>query len=448
MAEFRSWAKPFGSMRRTICDTQDTRLSSRDRRKGDRMRTQGIRLSSSGRNALKNIIRLIPAVVLMAAVLNTVSCGNNNGLLPQDNGNGSNTPTATPTGGTGALAFVTNFNDGKVSSFTRNTMTGVLKRTGQVTAGAKKGPKGVVAAPSGSFLYVANNSDDNIYEFSVNQTNGTLTPLSPASVSNGTGSGPDEIAINPAGSFLWVTGAKKGTVTTYSINTSTGSAHAGHHQGDGTHETIRNRGRFKWLICLRGGQRRGIGLFVLDRIQRRSQPDRIASLRSRIGWRHPRLHRDRSSRNFYIRYRSQCGSTVGNSNHIWCSCCSVRRYRQRRRATCRSESGMPPSARAISFTLRIRAQLVDVVVPAYSPRLSVLPVAFGTGNLSAPTGLVVDPQNAFLYTTNQNAGTVSQFSLNPTCSAAPPVLRVSSATSRPRTRPSANSGPFGMTLAQ
>ena len=122
------------------------------------MRTQGIRLSSSGRNALKNIIRLIPAVVLMAAMLNTVSCTNNNGLLPQDNGNGSNTPTATPTGGTGALAFVTNFNDGKVSSFTRNTTTGVLKRTGQVTAGAKKGPKGVVAAPSGSFLYVANNS--------------------------------------------------------------------------------------------------------------------------------------------------------------------------------------------------------------------------------------------------------------------------------------------------
>ena len=29
------------------------------------------------------------------------------------------------------------------------------------------------------------------------------------------------------------------------------------------------------------------------------------------------------------------------------------------------------------------------------------PVEFGTGNLNAPTGLVVDPQNAFLYTTNQ-----------------------------------------------
>ena len=109
-------------MRRTICDTQTlvcflTGLAG----KGIEWRTQGIRLSFSGRNALKNIIRLIPAVVIMAAMLNTVSCNNNNGLLPQDNGDGSNTPTATPTAGTGALAFVTNFNDGKVSSFTRNT---------------------------------------------------------------------------------------------------------------------------------------------------------------------------------------------------------------------------------------------------------------------------------------------------------------------------------------
>ena len=49
------------------------------------------------------------------------------------------------------------------------------------------------------------------------------------------------------------------------------------------------------------------------------------------------------------------------------------------------------------------------------------PVEFGTGagDVNMPTGLVVDPQNAFLYTTNQGAGTVSQFTLNPTCSGSP-----------------------------
>src|SRR6266404_76102 len=137
---------------------------------------QGIRPSSSGRAALKNLVRLIPAVVIIAATLNTVSCKTGNGLFSQSNG--SKSPTATPTSGTGALAFVTNFNDGKVSSFTRNISTGALTLTkGQVKAGAKHGPRGVVAAPSGNFLYVANISDDKIYEFSVDQTSGTLTPL-------------------------------------------------------------------------------------------------------------------------------------------------------------------------------------------------------------------------------------------------------------------------------
>jgi DNA-binding beta-propeller fold protein YncE len=180
---------------------------------------RGIGPSSSRRAAFKNLVRLIPAIVILAATLNTVSCKNGNGLFSQ--GGGGNSPTASPTAGTGALAFVTNFNDGKVSSFTRNTSTGVLKHTGQVTAGAKSGPRGVIAAPSGSFLYVANIKDNNIYEFSISQTNGTLTPLSPASVSNGNATAPDELAINTAGTLLWVTG-RAGTVTAYGVNTSTG----------------------------------------------------------------------------------------------------------------------------------------------------------------------------------------------------------------------------------
>ncbi len=97
------------------------------------------------RTALKNIVRLIPAVVIIAATLNTLSCGSSGLLSPVNSGSASPTPTKTP--GTGTLAFVTNYNDGKVSSFTRNITTGALKHTGQVTAGAKTGPRGVVASP-------------------------------------------------------------------------------------------------------------------------------------------------------------------------------------------------------------------------------------------------------------------------------------------------------------
>ncbi len=110
---------------------------------------QGSRLSFCGRTTLGNIVRLIPALVIIAATLNTLSCGSSGLLSPA----GSGSPTAIPTTGTGALAFVTNYNDGKVSSFTRNITTGALKHTGQVTAGkkGKSGPRGVVASPNGSF---------------------------------------------------------------------------------------------------------------------------------------------------------------------------------------------------------------------------------------------------------------------------------------------------------
>src|SRR5208282_3236631 len=98
------------------------------------------------------------------------------GLLTYATSSSSTSPTATPTSGVGNLAFVTNYSDGKVSSFTRNITTGALKHTGQVTAGKKNGPRGVVASPGGNFLYVANIADDNIYEYSINSTKGTLTP--------------------------------------------------------------------------------------------------------------------------------------------------------------------------------------------------------------------------------------------------------------------------------
>ena len=59
-------------------------------------------------------------------------------------------------------------------------------------------------------------------------------------------------------------------------------------------------------------------------------------------------------------------------------------------------------------------------------------------------GVAVDPQNAFLYTTNQGAGTVSQFSLAPACFASPgaPCFVGTIATGSGST-----GGPFGIILA-
>src|SRR3984957_1681285 len=403
------------------------------------------RLSPAHQNALKNVIRLIPAVVIIAAMLNTASCNSNGGIFPEVHGGGGNTPTATPTAGTGALAFVTNFNDGKVSSFTRNTMTCVLKRTGQVTAGAKKGPRGVIGAPSGSFLYVANQSDDNIYEFSVNQTNGTLTPPSPPSVSNGNNTGPDQLAMNSSGSLLWVTGSK-GTVAAYSVNTSTG-------------QITKNSsiGVFNPPFVIAVLPSATVSeLYVSDTVLGIIQP---------------------------MSYNTTTGALAKNLPAV----------------TSADPTAVVPAAIAIdgggdalftpdqgngevsSFSINTTTGALTPIMAVANSSVADVPVGIGIGtnngveyvftansggnsvssfivtNLttvispptvasgySAPKGLIVDPQNLFVYAADSGNGTVSQSIISGSCGSSicfgPTV-----ATENPA---NPNSGPFGITLAQ
>jgi 6-phosphogluconolactonase (cycloisomerase 2 family) len=388
-------------------------------------------------------------VVIIAAMLNSWSCSNPGGSFAL-NGN-SASPTSTSTAGTGALAFVTNFNDAKVSSFTRNTTTGVLKRSGQVTAGAKKGPKGVVAAPSGSFLYVANNADDNIYEFSVNQTNGTLTPLSPAFVSNGKGTAPDELAINTAGTFLWVTGSKTGagTVTAYSINSSTGqiaqitknSVVTGLTSPFGI--TVNSAGTIVYVADTGAGLVLSFAVGASGALtpQLGSVPD-LGSPGGTPGT----IAIDPAGTFLYVTDLNAGVLSILANN-----------------AGALTFGSINPSTTTDNKPIGIAYAAVNTVadfvftanqgtstlwafqVP--SPGFPSAPVQFGIGdNLNAPTGLIVDPQTAFLYTTNQNAGTVSQFSLSPTCfaSSATPCFVGSVAVESGST----SSGPFGITLAQ
>lgn len=408
---------------------------------------QGIKTYSPGRIALKHVFLLIPAVVIMAVTLNTVSCGNS-GLLTPVNSD-SNTPTATPTTGTGALAFVTNFKDGMVSSFTRNITTGVLKLRSQVTAGAKSGPKGVVAAPSGSFLYVANNADNKIYQFSINPTNGTLTPLSPASVNNGSGSAPDEIAINPLGTFLWVTGAGNGnagngTVTTYAINSSTGQlTNKGSVKGfrspfgiavDSTSSYVyvadHVAGLVYWYSIGTGGALSIVGSPIPDLGVSAGNPGFIAI--------------DPSGTFIYV-----TDLTAGVLSVIQTTASQLTFVSTVPGASANGPIGIGYATLSSGNFIYTANQSASSMwsFQLTAPGTPSLPVPFGAGNLSAPTGLVVDPQNAFLYTTNQNAGTVSQFSLNPTCSGAagPPCFVGNVATENPA---KTNSGPFGITLAQ
>ena len=399
------------------------------------------RLSSSRRNALKNVIRLIPAVVILATMLSAVSCTNNNGLLPQDNG--SNSPTATPTAGTGTLAFVTNFNDGKVSSFTRNILTGALKLTkGQVTAGAKSGPRGVVASPSGSFLYVANLKDDNIYEFSVNQTNGALTPLSPPSVSNGNATQPDQLAINTAGTLLWVTG-RAGTVAAYGVNSSTGqltknSSLGGFNTpfGIALHPTL----AVLYVSDL------GTGLIwplsyntttgALAKLTPVASSDPFAILPAAITI-------DAAGAALFTPDEGNGEVSSFSINAVTAALTQVGAFTNSNVGDAPLGIGIGTNAgNEFVFTANFGGASVSSFFVTNSTTLNP-PPALASG-YNAPKGLVVDPQSVFVYTADSGDGTVSQSTINGSCGSSICVGSTVS-TENPANR---NSGPFGITLAQ
>jgi 6-phosphogluconolactonase (cycloisomerase 2 family) len=400
------------------------------------------RLFSSRRIALRNVIRLIPAVVILAATLNTVSCKNGNGLFSQSSGGGGKSPTATPTAGTGALAFVTNFNDGKVSSFTRNIATGVLTlHQGQVKAGAKSGPRGVIASPSGSFLYVANIKDNNIYEFSVNQANGTLTPLS--SVSNGNNSGPDELAINSAGKLLWVTGAHNGTVTAYAVNSSTGqltmnSSIGGFHTPFGItlHPTLSV-------------------LYVSDTVTGLIQPMSYNTTTGALAKNFTAMHSSDVNANTPAAIALDAtGVSLFIADQVLgeVSTFSI----DGSGALTQGPTFQNSSVGDVPVGIRIAVNTgIEYLFTANSGGSSVSSfiVNGGTNVITPPTlaapyngpkGLVVDPQNAFVYAADSGDGTVSQSTIKGACRSSICVGPTVS-TENP---PNSNSGPFGITLAQ
>ena len=98
-------------------------------------------------------------------------------------------------------------NDGKLTALNPATVP-----TGQQTWG-------ITMDKTGSYVYVTDGVDftgpGKVWQFKRN-TDGTLTPLSPASVA--TDASPSGIEVSPNGSFLYVTNSRGGTVSVYRVN--------------------------------------------------------------------------------------------------------------------------------------------------------------------------------------------------------------------------------------
>jgi len=156
-----------------------------------------------------------PVVASLAALMGgTGGCGK--GLFPEV----TSSVTVTPTPVANAFLYATNFNDGTVSAFTRNTNTGALGFIATQSAGAAGGPEGIAVRPQNDFVYVANAADGNVYQYAIVQSGSTAGNLS--SIGKiAAGTNPQMIAIDQTGSFVYVTNMTSKTVSQYVINSGT-----------------------------------------------------------------------------------------------------------------------------------------------------------------------------------------------------------------------------------
>ena len=130
-------------------------------------------------------------------------------------GGGGGSAAAPPPNNVPRFAFVANFNDNTVSSYTVNPTTGQLRHNGYVAAGIQ--PHSVTVHPSGKFVYVTNFGGTALSGYAVG-SDGRLTSLfAPIGCANCAARG---VTIDPTGKYLYIAYSATGAniVSAYVIN--------------------------------------------------------------------------------------------------------------------------------------------------------------------------------------------------------------------------------------
>lgn len=140
--------------------------------------------------------------------------------------NGADTPTgsqpfALAPDSTGHFLYVGNYSSEAVGSISEYSIgaNGQLTSLGTVSSGA--GPNGMTV--HNGYVYVANFGDSTVGWYAINMTSGTLTPLSGSTeiVSDSGSSGAAAIAFD--GSFAYVPNYLSNSITVFSVNATTGA---------------------------------------------------------------------------------------------------------------------------------------------------------------------------------------------------------------------------------
>jgi 6-phosphogluconolactonase len=124
----------------------------------------------------------------------------------------------------GQLAYVANNGSGNVSGFTINPTNGVLTPIPGNPVAAGPTPAQVTLTPNGKFAYVATTSATQIVGFSINPTSGALTPVTGSPFTTPFIEGqPDALAaVEPQGRFLYIASLNDGQIAGFAIDAGSG----------------------------------------------------------------------------------------------------------------------------------------------------------------------------------------------------------------------------------
>jgi 6-phosphogluconolactonase len=130
-------------------------------------------------------------------------------------------PDFVAVGPSGQFLYVTDQDNGAISTFSINSETGALTPTTPAGVIAGPDPWEITFDPTGKFAYVPDEDIGDVYMYTVDAATGTLTP-NPA-VFVPAGNQPAYMAVHPSGKFAYVVNRYDGTVSMYTIDASTGT---------------------------------------------------------------------------------------------------------------------------------------------------------------------------------------------------------------------------------
>jgi 6-phosphogluconolactonase len=131
----------------------------------------------------------------------------------------------------GNFVYVSDQANNAVVSFSFDSTSGVLTPIAEGCAqcfGVNVGtaPSALLSPPAGNFLYVANSSSNDIFEFAINPNDGTLSPIQAKTTTIAAGVGPIAMTTDPAAKYFYALANGGSQVTAFTLNQVTGELSA------------------------------------------------------------------------------------------------------------------------------------------------------------------------------------------------------------------------------